>query len=431
MARYRKSLFLLICFSSLLMVLAACSADQPPLAQLSATVATLPNPAGKDFTDSDEPARGARPALTTAKHQLRDWIDAELTGSTYRDDIRASAFADALNSKLKAAKVPVGVRAWSDKGVLIVVTSFGIICGTDDSIYGWSWDGRAWRRVIEHEITDYTPDHYNPETVDDLENVHFAPAGTASDGKSYVLATAVNTWCTSGWQDRRFQLYAVDKSAAAAKLLVDDRAPAFTNEGNRKASLTSDYMAIEYTGGESAGDPRKELFADHVVLFTLKHGGATRISWAAFDAEDFTKRWLAASWSESSAFSASGGGLEAWHDRLRDKLAKKAKDSAWTSFNDPVRCGDSDLFQYGMLYGTLKADGDLDGQLDKMVWEHMPGEPANTRTQVRALHILERLKGEYSQPMTAYFIAKRVSPYRYEMTEVRKTPRPGCPAMGE
>lgn len=384
-----------------------------------------------DFTNSDEPARGARPALTAAKHQLRDWIEIELTGGSYRDDIQASTFAGLVNSKLKAAKVPAGVQAWSDKGVLIVVTSFGIICGTDDSIYGWSWDGKAWRRVIEHEITDYTKDHYNPETVDGPENVRFAPAGPQDDGKSYVLVTALNTWCTSGWQDRRFQLYEIDKPNAAAKLLVDDSAPAFTNEGNRTASLTSDYMAIEYTGGENAGDPRKELFADHVMLFTLKNGGATRVPWAAFDAEDFTKQWLAASWTESRALSAQGGELTAWHDRLHNEFAKKTEASVWTSFSDPVRCRDSDLFQYGMLYGSLKADGDLDGQLDKMVWEHMPGEPANTRTQVRAPHILERLKGEYSQPMTAYFIAKRVSPYRYRMVEVRKTPRPGCPTMGD
>jgi len=428
MARCRKSFSLVTCFFGLTL-LAACAVDKPPLAQLSATVATLPDVARMPAENTADPSRGARPALTAAKHELRDWIEAELVRGSYRDDIDAGAFAAGINAKLKAAKIPAGLRAWSDNGVLIVVTSFDIVCGTDDSIYGWSWDGKAWRRVIEHEITDYTPEHYNPESVDGLENVHFAPAGEQRDGKSYVLVTAVNTWCTSGWQDRRFQLYAVDKRAIAAKLLVDDRAPAFTLEGNRNATLSSDRMAIEYTGGD-VYERRKQPFREAVLLFSLEDGKATRIPWGAIDAEDFTEKWLAAPWAESAAVSASGDALRTWHDRLHDEFGHETKGFDWTTFAKPVRCADSDLFQFAILHGQLKPDGDLDGPLAQTICRPIAGEPRSCEV-VQAPHLLDRLKGEFSQPALAYFVSRQIEAYRYQMVDVRKTPRPGCPAMGE
>ena len=203
----------------------ACRADQPsPLEQLSATLASLPDVSEQTASGlPDDPSRGARPALTTAKHQLRDWVEAELTGGPYAQapGIDADEFAARINGELKAAGVSVRpVQMWSHDGVLIAVTSFPIVCGSDDSIYGWNWDGTAWRRVIEHEITDYTPDRYKPEAIYGPESVRFAAADPEAGATLHVLVTALNTWCTSGWQDRRFQLYDLDRQTGNAALLV-------------------------------------------------------------------------------------------------------------------------------------------------------------------------------------------------------------------
>ena len=113
--------------------------------------------------DEASPSRGATPELTVAKHALRDWIDAELTSGAYRTspDIEAAAFAADLNARLRDQKASP-IRGWSDNGLLIVATSFPIACGSDDSLYGWAWDGTGWRRAITHETLDYTPDRYRP-----------------------------------------------------------------------------------------------------------------------------------------------------------------------------------------------------------------------------------------------------------------------------
>jgi hypothetical protein len=413
-------------------VLSACSANHPPLlAQLSATLASLPDVSDADLTHGPDPSRGARPALTTAKHQLRDWIEAELTGSAYGSspNIDADAFAAVVNGKLKAAGIHTRpVQMWSNGGVLIAVTSFAIVCGSDDSIYGWNWDGKAWRRVITHEITDYAPDRYKPEAIYGPENVRFALADL-NGAKLHILVTALNTWCTSGWLGRRFQLYDLDRTAAEAKLLIDGDVSAFVLEGDQKASLTSDRMVIEYTGDD--GDPRKTPFGIRARVYALAGGKVRLVPWAAADAEDFTERWMFAPWAQSSTVSAPGNrALEQWHHRLHDLSLGPAGDE-WTSFADAVRCGDhSDIWEYAIVFGTPRPSSDLVAAGPSTSCRHMQGEPPGSCTYLPAPGQLERAKADFIRPSTAYFIVREIAPNQFSMTDIRPTPRADCPAMG-
>ncbi len=414
------------------LALAACSAGHaPPLAQLSATMASLPDVRGQDGVGSD-PSRGARPALNTAKHQLRDWIEAELTGGAYgaSPNIDADAFAASVNGKLKAAGVHTRpVQMWSTDGVLIAVTSFDIVCGSDDSIYGWNWDGKVWRRVIEHEITDYAPDRYKPESVYGPENVRFALADPNRGAKLHILVTALNTWCTSGWQDRRFQLYDLDRRTGSAALLVDGAVPAFTNEGDRNASLTVGRMVIEYTGEDM--EPRKIPFGIRARVYALTDGKATPLPWAAADAEDFTEQWMAAPWTQSSTVSAPGNrALAQWHKRLHG-LSLRPDNAEWTSFADAVRCGnEGDFWEYAIVFGTSRPATDPVNAGPSTICRHMDGEPLGGCAVVPTPGELERAKVGFVHPSTAYFIAREIAPNQFSMIDIRSTPRAGCSMMG-
>jgi hypothetical protein len=414
------------------LALTACSAShQSPLAQLSTTLASLPDVSSQDGVSAD-PSRGARPALTAAKHELRDWIEGELTGGAYAHapNIDADAFASLINSQIKAAGINTRpVQMWSNSGVLIAVTSFNIECGSDDSIYGWSWDGKAWRRVITHEITDYAPDRYKPESVYGPENVRFAAADTNGGAELRILVTALNTWCTSGWQGRRFQLYELDRQAGSAALLVDGEVNAFTNEGDQNASLTADRMVIEYTGEDL--DPRKFPFGTRASVYALADGKATPVPWAAADAEDFTEQWIAAPWAQSSTVSAPGNRrLEQWHIHLHS-LSLRANNGEWTSFADAVRCGDhSDIWEYAIVFGTPRPDGDLIAVGPSTICRHIPGEPPGSCTSVPAPGQLARAKATFIHPSTAYFIVRQIAPNRFSMTNIQVKPRADCPAIG-
>jgi hypothetical protein len=414
------------------LMLTACSANHPtPLAQLSATLASLPDVSSQDGLGSDS-SRGARPALTTAKHELRDWIEAELTGGAYGNspNIDADAFAALVNGKIKAAGIHMRpVQIWSNGGVLIAVTSFNIVCGSDDSIYGWSWDGEAWRRVIAHEVTDYAPDRYKPEAIYGHKNVRFAPADPNGGAKLHILVTALNTWCTSGWQGRRFQLYDLDRETGSAALLVDGEVPAFTLEGDQNASLTTDRMVIDYTGEDM--EPRKIPFGKRASVYVLADGKATPVPWAAADAEGFTEQWMAAPWAQSSTISAPGNrALEQWHRRLHG-LSVRADNAEWTSFADAVRCGDhSDIWEYAIVFGTPRPATDLVAAGPSTICRHLEADPPGSCRNLSAPGQLQRAKVDFIHPSTAYFIVREIAPNQFSMTDIRSTPRASCPEMG-
>ena len=380
-----------------LLILAGCAVAPSPLAELSQTLASLPDVKGQDGVGSD-PSRGARPALTTAKHQLRDFLDTALSGADARtSDIDADAFAARLNDQLRTAGVPP-MQMWRQGGALIAVTSFPIICGSDDSIYGWNWNGQAWQRVIEHEATDYTPGRYQPEAIDGADSLRFAVAGPDSDAGLHILVTGLNTGCTSGWQDRRFQLYDLDRHSGSAALLVDGEVPAFTNEGDRNASLTADRMVIEYTGADF--DPRKMPFGTRASVYALADDKATPVAWAAADAEDFTEQWIAAPWSGSATVSATTNrSLEGWHHRLH-AATMDSKTLGWTSIGDAVRChGDGRTSQYAITFGRLRPDT----------------APADA---------------DFIDPSTAYFTVRETAPNTFVMANIAGTPNQDCPAVG-
>ena len=125
-----------------------------PLTTLRTTLQQL-----RDQYKGDRATLGAAPELTTAKHQLRDWIETQLAGQN--DTIDTRAFAQTLHAALRDAGLicnacdenvlgyvdPVRVTHLGD--FLIVVAPMGIACSYDDSAYAYVWLRQGWRRVWE------------------------------------------------------------------------------------------------------------------------------------------------------------------------------------------------------------------------------------------------------------------------------------------
>lgn len=114
-------------------------------------------------TDTDPKTRGATPALMTVKHRLRDWIEPRLAALEENGDEQALAVH--LNDELSSAGLfcrDVSKDApdrWVEKDmywdgigflkpiridrqqlrILILRTSVGILCGSDDSAYVYEW----------------------------------------------------------------------------------------------------------------------------------------------------------------------------------------------------------------------------------------------------------------------------------------------------
>jgi hypothetical protein len=142
-------------------------------AQLNALKATLASLQSKDPKEAIE-TLGARPELTIAKHQLRDWIESQLPALTDRQPEQLTALANHINEALKAAGASeqsddqnllgsVGdVVVSNEPGLLIVRTAVGILCQYDESAYGYKLLNGRWQRIWESEQNDYSSKKYNP-----------------------------------------------------------------------------------------------------------------------------------------------------------------------------------------------------------------------------------------------------------------------------
>jgi hypothetical protein len=203
---------------ALLIVETASSQD----VQLSALHQTLSKLAAKPQAETfDAPG----PELTVAKHQLRDWIEAQL------DSVQdPTALSDRINAMLKTVEVEnasddqnflgslgdVDIRDQS--GMLVVTTSVGIPCQYDESVYGYKRVDNRWRRVLESEQLDYSPGKCAPQLIFAI-HVWQAFKDGHETGPAYVL-TLGNEWGgASAWHQVYHRVWRVDPSAS--KLLID------------------------------------------------------------------------------------------------------------------------------------------------------------------------------------------------------------------
>ncbi len=181
---------------------------------------------------------GARPELTVAKHQLRDWIERQL--GSLKDLQHTEALSGHINDKLKAVNVAgsgddqnllgsVGdVRLSSESGFLIVTTGVGILCQFDESAYGYKKVNDRWQRVWESEQNDYFPTKYAPEYI---VAVHIWQAweGGRQAGPPFVMTLGNHWGGASSWHPVYYRVWRVDP--AGSKLLIDDSEVAFLRTG--------------------------------------------------------------------------------------------------------------------------------------------------------------------------------------------------------
>src|SRR5688572_1609546 len=131
--------------------------------------ATLEPLRSRDANDNFE-TRGATSELTTAKHQLRDWIESRLAALPENgditalsrqvyDDLRAARlFCEDYNTQCHPTALGFVDEVLIDRNgeFLVVQTALGIRCGYDESIYVYRRSGSAWQRIWDYEQNDYT-----------------------------------------------------------------------------------------------------------------------------------------------------------------------------------------------------------------------------------------------------------------------------------
>lgn len=351
--------------------------QESQLASLSKTLLSL-----RQYAGSHSAVRGGLPGVTTAKHQLREWIESRLTSFPENGDEGALAndFLDAISKAklfcddpsdciLNALGFLDQVQIKREHGFLIVTTAVGtgIRCGYDYSAYVYAWEGKKWRSIWEDEQNDYSEGAYHPQT---LHSVHISDP--ANDGTHLILTLGTPAGCSGAFVPLYYRLWRTGLRGTGASLIVDKSATLNDeSEPPAVANLTANDLLIEFSaGGTGYGETHKAL-----RHFEIRGDQATQTDPIAPTPRDFVEEWLAASWQESAPRSDSPA-LREWHARLhRDDGQGDYPELALGCASDPALVA---------------------------IATHLEGSPKH------------------------YFLVRTNSPLHFTMADVSDLPFPGC-----
>ncbi|HWZ32111.1 MAG TPA: hypothetical protein VNX18_12290 [Bryobacteraceae bacterium] len=363
------------------------SAQDPGLAALHVTLETL-HSQREALTEHD----GGSPMLTTAKHQLRDWIESQLgsikqTGDEKKVSERINDALDQLSVKpadddqnLLGSLGKVSLD-WQS-ALLIVTTQVGIVCQHDESAYAYKQIDGKWTRVWESEQNDY--ENYAAQYISAV-HVWQSREDGKEVGPAYIM-TLGNEWgCASTWHLVYYRIWRLDSSGS--KALIDRAEPAWLRgQTFAVGSIVQTQMhfpgpvdaLVEFTEASVDGGVHNREAIRH---FLIDGDRVRRVDPVALSPRDFVDEWLTRPWDESKEWSSSPS--------LRQSHLKLHADFVAGYFlGVTAHCQTPDLWQIGF-------------------------EPHDAQKNFEA------------QP-EVYFLIRWTPPYRFAMVGVSDKPWPRC-----
>jgi hypothetical protein len=284
---------------------------------------------------------GAADELTDAKHQLRDWVEAQLAAQGA--DVEPRAFAQALHTAVRDAALICNdcdenvlgyvdsIRIQRQGDFLIVVVPIGIGCSYDDSAYLYARQGQQWRRIWEFEQTTYTPQGYLPQAVHDIQL-----SAPDANGRRTLMVLGSQPLCRGSFLTIYSRAWRIGQDFRIEQTL-DRRDRAYDAYPPILGRVRPDDVLVEFTAdGFLSGDV-------HVAVrhFALEGAAPRQLDPIASLPRDFVLEWLDAPWTESRTRTESPA-LETLHAQLR------RTDSVGDTAEEPKRCtAEPDVWQVG------------------------------------------------------------------------------------
>jgi hypothetical protein len=322
-------------FFALILLLPTAQAADNHLDQIRATLLPMRNASG------GQPARGATPAFTKIKHDLRDWVESRLpvlqwNGERWipdpavlqeqlNDELdRAGLFCDLPPERPCQDQSALGylrrITIDIESGILILKTGIGVqMCGFDESAYAYESVDGAWRRLWQSEQNDYSQGKYLPQWLDvvKVSPPDYRPGSDRSE--HLILTLGSEPWCTSTWHPVYYRVWRTGAAHAQPKLLLDGLEMAFPTDGVY-GSATKDEVFFEYqVSGIEGGFRRPETH--HYVLTADK---LERSDPVALTPRQFASFWLDHPWSEISRWTepSSRPNLQQWLEKNKGPYAE-------------------------------------------------------------------------------------------------------------
>jgi len=163
------------------------------------------------------------------------------------------------------------------------VTSVGIVCECDQSVYLYEWLGDHWSRRFESEQNGYGKRDYRPQWV---KGELSPPDGT---GQRLFLTVGFNPACWSVWQEGYFRLFRIGPRIVP---LLDWQQSMLNIGEDVNHKVAADEILLEFgSTGIEPGFSRR-----HVLHFRVDDDRVMRIEPLALQPVDFVDEWLSQKW---------------------------------------------------------------------------------------------------------------------------------------
>ena len=232
----------------------------------------------QSFLDPDPPQVEMRvsPEMSTLhrrlKHELRDFIiDALNRGADVQTQLAragvhiASEEGNRPYGQIHEVKVdwkPNGLSTWA-----AFTTTLGIKCGEDSSLYLLQRNGDVWHLRLAMES--------NMQLGIDsaLGYFQYAVSQAGPDGHFFVVGADVNPWCSSNWQQLRFEAFALDASGTASKVLSKSSDIFLGGYPPYKLSIQNHVFTLEFAAQGEPGEVRT-----HLISYSVEGSSAMRVA---------------------------------------------------------------------------------------------------------------------------------------------------------
>lgn len=310
---------------------------------------------------ADDVMAGQAAGASTA--QVQSALQAVMPGSKAPEEDKTTADAKAADKNEYevpekgdyGGSLEAVVRA-ARPGLLLVDIGFGITCGDDHLLLGYSNAGGAWRRVLRWQAAPYSAvsgafgDMFTSQLLQPKRNGH-----------AVLLVVHGTQWCTSTESAFAMDTFEIDPGAETEKPFwhdehqyrrADDVPPlAF------RLKTTSDGFEVRASVDDRIGDDVNRV---GVMRYALVHGTMERVLPIAINSRESVSEWLSMPRDEARQFTHAPPGSAVWRMweafTYRDKKSSAVQAMPMLSYGDVRSCSASKHYQVEIRTEQYSAD---------------------------------------------------------------------------
>ena len=302
----------------------------------------------------------AQPATANAA-QVQQALTAVLPTGKAPDDAKAIAAAKAAGKSEYEIpeKGDYGGEAKASvsdlqPGMLLVDTSFGIMCGEDHVLLGYSNAGGNWQRVLRWQAAPYNQvsgafgDMFTPTLLEMKRNGH-----------AVLLVVHGTPWCSSTESDFSMDTFEVDPASATDKPFwhAEHSYRRADDDPGFQLRTTKDGFEARTSVDDRIGDSVNRI---GIMRYALTGATMQRTLPIAMNSRESVSEWLDMSQEEAKLFTDAPAGSGTWQVWDALTYSGKSTDDAMKipmlSYGDVRACSDAKHYQVGLTSEVYSRD---------------------------------------------------------------------------